>query len=194
MSALNPTQHEAQDNVWLSLSSMVDAQASEQEMTDCLNMMKQDSDIQQRWSEYFLIGEAMRGIEPRLSNFPSQFAARLAGEPTILAPSRKKWVPRVVVASLATLAVVGLISLNGPFERAPTQMAKLLPRPTIGTKISIVRIREVWPKSVSYVKSDPSANCQLHCGDRPNPKFTVVIQTHCYRNPFGAKSPIELSS
>jgi len=125
MSALNPIQHEAQDNVWLSLSSMVDAQASEQEMTDCLNMMKQDSDIQQRWSEYFLIGEAMRGIEPRLSNFPSQFAARLAGEPTILAPSRKKWVPRVVVASLATLAVVGLISLNGPFERAPTQMAKL---------------------------------------------------------------------
>lgn len=124
MSALNPSQLE-DDNVWLSLSSMVDAQASEQEITACLNMMKQDRDIQQRWSEYFLIGEAMRGIEPRVSNFPSEFAARLAAEPTVLAPSRKKWVPRVVMASLATLAVVGLIGLNSSFETAPTQMAKL---------------------------------------------------------------------
>lgn len=125
MSALNPSPLEADDNVWLSLSSMVDAHASEQEMSACLKMMKQDSDIQQRWSEYFLIGEAMRGMEPRLSNFSSQFAVRLAAEPTILAPARKKWVPRVVVASLATLAVVGVMSLNGSFDSAPTQMAKL---------------------------------------------------------------------
>ena len=125
MAALNPSQLEAQDNVWLSLSSMVDAEASEQEITDCLKVMKQDGDIQQRWSEYFLIGEAMRGIEPRLSNFSHEFSARLAGEPTVLAPLRKKWIPRVVAASLATIAVVGLMSLNGSFDSAPTQMAKL---------------------------------------------------------------------
>lgn len=125
MSALKTSPLDAQDDVWLSLSSMVDAQASEHEITACLAMMKQDSDIQKRWSEYFLIGEAMRGIEPRHSDFASRFVARLADEPTVLAPSRKKWVPRVVVASFATLAVAGLISLSGQFQRAPSQMAKL---------------------------------------------------------------------
>ena len=125
MSALKTSPLDVQDDVWLNLSGMVDAQASDQEIAACLKMMKQDSDVQQRWSEYFLIGEAMRGIEPRLSNFAGRFAARLADEPTVLAPPRKKWVPRVVVASFATLAVAGLISLSGQLQRAPNQMAKL---------------------------------------------------------------------
>jgi len=125
MSALKTSQLNAQDDVWLSLSGMVDAQASEDEIAACLAMMKQDSDIQKRWSEYFLIGEAMRGIEPRQSDFASRFAARLTDEPTVLAPPRKKWVPRVVVASFATLAIAGLITLSGQFERGPNQLAKL---------------------------------------------------------------------
>lgn len=122
--SLNSSQVEADNNVWLSLSSMVDAQASAEEISACLQMMKHDEDIRQRWSQYWLIGDAMRGIEPRLSDFSSRFAARLAAEPTILAPSRKKWVPRVVVASVATLAVVGLIGFNNSFERTPDQIAK----------------------------------------------------------------------
>lgn len=125
MSALKTPRLDAQDDVWLSLSTMVDAEASEAEIAACLSMMKHDDDIPKRWSEYFLIGEAMRGIEPSPSNFTSRFAASLADEPTVLAPPRKTWVPRVVVASFATLAVAGLITLSGQFQQAPANLAKL---------------------------------------------------------------------
>lgn len=126
MSALKSPRSDTQDdNVWLSLSTMVDAEASEAEIAACLATLKHDGDIQQRWSEYFLIGEAMRGIAPRQSDFASRFAARLADEPTILAPRRTNWVPRVVVASFATLAVAGLISFSGVFQPSPVQVATL---------------------------------------------------------------------
>lgn len=125
MSALKTPRLEVQDDVWLGLSGMVDGQASEQEIAACLTMMKQDSDIQKRWSEYFMIGEAMRGIEPIQSDFTSRLAARLRDEPTVLAPSRRSWVPRVVVASFATLAVAGLISFSGQFQQVPITVAKL---------------------------------------------------------------------
>lgn len=127
MSALKSPRSDTQDNnVWLSLSTMVDAEASEAEIAACLATLKHDGDVQQRWSEYFLIGEAMRGIEPVHSDFAGRFAARLADEPTVLAPRRRtNWVPRVVVASFATLAVAGLISFSGLFQPSPVQVATL---------------------------------------------------------------------
>ena len=130
MSALKTSQHNAhadaqhENNVWLSLSTMVDGEASDAEITDCLSQMKHDGDIQNRWSEYFLIGEAMRGIEPTSGDFIKRFSARLASEPTVLAPPRKNWIPRLVVASFATLAVAGLLRVSGIFDPAPMNVAK----------------------------------------------------------------------
>lgn len=135
MSALKTSQLDAQhsdaqheqheNNVWLSLSTMVDAEASDAEIAACLSQMKLDDDIQKRWSEYFLIGEAMRGLEPTGGDFINRFTARLSAEPTVLAPPRKSWVPRLVVASFATLAVAGLLSVSGMFEPNPVSVAKL---------------------------------------------------------------------
>lgn len=132
MSALKTPQLDAQhsnaqdeNNVWLSLSTMVDAEASDAEIAACLSQMKHDEDIQKRWSEYFLIGEAMRGIEPTGGDFVNRFSARLAAEPTVLAPPRKSWVPRLAVASFATLAVAGLLSVSGLFEPSAVSVAKL---------------------------------------------------------------------
>ena len=129
MSALHTTQTDvrdtlAQDNVWQSLSAMVDAEASDAEISACFTQMKRDSDIQQRWSDYILIGEVMRGYEASGSGFVQRFAARLAAEPTVLAPPRKRWVPSLVAASLATLAVAALLNVNGVFSPAPVSVAK----------------------------------------------------------------------
>lgn len=132
MSALNTSQLDAQhsdaqmeNNVWLGLSTMVDGEASDAGIAACLSRMKHDDDIQKRWSEYFLIGEAMRGIGPTGGDFLKRFSARLAGEPTVLAPPRKSWASRLVVASFATLAVAGLLSMSGLFDPAPVYVAKL---------------------------------------------------------------------
>lgn len=124
MSALKTAQPDSQyDDVWQSLSTMVDAEASEDEIAACLTSMKQDGDIKIRWSEYHLIGEAMRGIEPVQSDFATRFAARLAEEPTVLAPRRRSWIPRVAVASFATLAVVGMVTLSGQIQQPGVNMA-----------------------------------------------------------------------
>ena len=128
MSTLKRAQQHAQpeSNVWLSLSTMVDGEAGDAEITDCLLHMKHDDDIQQRWREYFLIGEAMRGVEPtRDDGFIQRFSSRLASEPTVLAPHRKRWVARLAVASFATLAVAGLLRVSGIFDPAPVTVAKL---------------------------------------------------------------------
>ena len=114
-----------QDNLWLGLSTMVDGEASDAEIAACLARMKHDEDIQKRWSEYFLIGEAMRGIEPTSDDLFKRISARLSAEPTVLAPPRKSWAPRLVVASFATLAVAGLLSVSGLFDPSPVNVAKL---------------------------------------------------------------------
>lgn len=132
MSTLKTSQLDAQhsdaqpqDNVWLGLSQMVDGEATDAEIAACLSQMKHDDDIQKRWSEYFLIGEAMRGIKPTGGDFVDRFSARLAAEPTVLAPPRNSWAPRLVVASFATLAVAGLLSVSGLFEPSAVNVAKL---------------------------------------------------------------------
>lgn len=126
MSALKTPQPDAQyDDVWQDLSTMVDAQASEEAIAACLTFMKQDGDISKRWFEYHLIGDAMRGIDPIPSDFVARFASRLADEPTVLAPHRLSWVPRLAVASFATLAVVGMVTISGQIQHAPANLAAL---------------------------------------------------------------------
>lgn len=127
MSALKMPEPDAQyEGVWLNLSIMVDAEAREDEIGACLNAMKHDRDISARWSEYHLIGDLMRSTPPLIqSGFSARFAERLANEPTILAPPRRRnWVPRVAIASFATLAVVGVVTLTGRVQPDNTLVAR----------------------------------------------------------------------
>ena len=65
----------------------------------------------------------MRGIEPGQSDFAIRFAARLADEPTVLAPRSRSWIPRVAVASFAILAVLGMVTLSGQIQQPNLNIA-----------------------------------------------------------------------
>ncbi len=134
MSALRklaPLPHaiEAEDRQSM-LSAALDGETPEADVEACLTALKHDEGLRRAWSEYHLIGDLMRGTPPARDDFMARFSARLADEPTVLAPRRRVWPQRVAVASFASLAVWGVVSLtalmrdgdapvSGPLAAAP---------------------------------------------------------------------------
>lgn len=118
---------ELDDPRWLMLSSMADGETKRGETEACMVALKQDEALRQGWSEYHLIGDLMRGLPPVADDFMTRFSAQLATEPTILAPKRHVWPQRLAVASFASFAVWGAVSVTGFFSETPgnTPMATL---------------------------------------------------------------------
>jgi sigma-E factor negative regulatory protein RseA len=124
MSALrksNPPSHaeQAENDPLLMLSVALDGEAAHVEAERCLDALKRDDTLRQNWSEYHLIGDLMRGVAPTRDDFMARFSAQLAAEPTVLAPRQSVWPQRVAVASLASLAVWGVVSFTGLMSDVP---------------------------------------------------------------------------
>lgn len=109
--------HTEVDSVWLTLSAMVDAESGAAETAACLERLRRDEALSRRWAEYHLIGDVMRGLKGDTTDFGVRFAERLAVEPTVLAPRRSVWMPRIAAASVATLAVVGVALFVGQAQK-----------------------------------------------------------------------------
>jgi sigma-E factor negative regulatory protein RseA len=108
------------------LSAALDGATTHAETEACVAALKRDEALREDWSEYHLIGDLMRGAEPVSDDFMARFSAQLAAEPTVLAPRRRVWPQRVAVASIASLAVWGMVSLSGLQHQgvpAPSPMA-----------------------------------------------------------------------
>lgn len=120
MSALLKTRSETQlDDAWQALSAALDNESGRDELGDCLAGLRQNDELRRGWGEYHLIGDAMRGVGPVGDDFMQRFSARLADEPTVLAPRRAVWPQRLAVASVAALAVWGVVSMTGALHDVP---------------------------------------------------------------------------
>jgi sigma-E factor negative regulatory protein RseA len=102
------------------LSAALDNETDHAETEVCLGALKRDEVLRQSWSEYHLIGDLMRGMAPASDDFMARFSAQLATEPTVLAPRRSVWPQRVAVASFASLAVWGVVSVTGWMSETPS--------------------------------------------------------------------------
>ncbi|MDP1927653.1 MAG: sigma-E factor negative regulatory protein [Thiobacillus sp.] len=102
------------------LSAVLDGAATHAETEACIAALKRDEVLRQDWSEYHLIGDLMRGTAPAADDFMARLSAQLAIEPTVLAPRRSVWPQRVAVASFASLAVWGMVTLSGMQQDVPT--------------------------------------------------------------------------
>ena len=112
-------QTEYDDERWLMLSAVLDGETKHNDTVACVAALKQDDALRRSWSEYHLIGDLMRGMAPASDDFMARFSAQLATEPTVLAPRRSVWPQRVVVASFASLAVWGAVSVTGLMSDTP---------------------------------------------------------------------------
>lgn len=123
MSALRKTEihfrGEQDDDRASMLSAALDGETAGAETEACLAALKRDEALRQAWSDYHLIGDLMRGVSPARGDFMASFSAVLAAEPTVLAPRRRVWPQRLAVASFASLAVWGAVSLTGLRPDAP---------------------------------------------------------------------------
>jgi sigma-E factor negative regulatory protein RseA len=123
MSALrkpDPHSQTQQADSWQQmLSAALDGESPRDETEACITALKRDEALRQAWSEYHLIGDLMRGVTPAQNGFMARFSAQLANEPTVLAPRRSVWPQRVAVASVASLAVWGMVSLSGLMSDTP---------------------------------------------------------------------------
>ena len=80
-----------------------------------------------QWACYHVIGDALRGNPQLTPGFSERFAARLAAEPTVLAPQPKAARPLSVVwaaaATVAAVTVVGWVAF-GTLDPQTTALAK----------------------------------------------------------------------
>jgi len=114
------------DPVLQQLSAALDGETARAETEACVAALKRDGALRRNWSEYHLIGDLMRGVAPATDDFMERFSAQLAAEPTVLAPRRSVWPQRVAVASFASLAMWGVISITGWLAEAPSNPSMAL--------------------------------------------------------------------
>jgi len=96
------------------LSAMMDDALADGERESCVRRLKDDDELRAAWDIYHLIGDTLRGhTAPHVAD---EVRARLADEPTVLAPRRAErprlaWYPLAAAASVAAVALVGWLAL-----------------------------------------------------------------------------------
>lgn len=93
------------------LSSLMDDEADTHELEAAIKRLCQDEAAQARWALYHGIGDAMRGTQMLSPDFEQSLRARLAAEPTVLAPRLRRYAAPAAMALAASLAVVSVVTL-----------------------------------------------------------------------------------
>jgi len=95
------------------ISALMDGELERHESAPPLDALKAGGEARDAWRAYHLIGDAMRDMRMLSDGFAARVAAKLAEEPTVMAPSRlaqrlerPRWQLLSAAASLAAVAMV----------------------------------------------------------------------------------------
>jgi negative regulator of sigma E activity len=107
------------------LSSLIDGELDERETAAVLDALCTDAELQRRWSDLQLVGDALRSTEVaacHVDGFCARVSKALTDEPTVLAPRpvRPAAVRRYAIPGFAVAASVAAIAFVAvPLLRAP---------------------------------------------------------------------------
>lgn len=110
MQTLNK-QASTQDAPYDWLSELMDGEVPSHEREEGIRLLCRDARARERWALYHGIGDALRGAPPLSEDFSRSFSARLAAEPTVLAPRLHRYAAPAAMALAASLAVVSVVAL-----------------------------------------------------------------------------------
>jgi sigma-E factor negative regulatory protein RseA len=117
------------------VSDLMDGELDDAQVNAAWQALAKDDELRESWNTYHLIGDCLRGqAEASSRSCTEKIFARLAEEPTVLAPQRsqgdgaisgKTRIALAMAASVATLGVVGVIATRQPAStEAPAQIAQ----------------------------------------------------------------------
>lgn len=96
------------------ISALMDGELKRHEAAAPLDALSTDGEIRDAWRTYHLIGDAMLDTRMLSDGFAGRVAAKLAGEPTVMAPARlapaserPRW---QLLSAAATVAAVAMVS------------------------------------------------------------------------------------
>lgn len=93
------------------ISSLIDGELTNDEAESLLSSFQRHPEAVEQWRVYHLIGDSLRGLSLESGAFATKFSARLAQEPTVLAPPpAKRERPLVSLSMVATFAAVGFVA------------------------------------------------------------------------------------
>ena len=102
------------------ISALMDGEAPPLESRQTIAALNADGDCRQTWECFHLIGDVMRGERALSDEFAARLHARIAKEPTQLAPRAWRTVARgalTLAASLCAIAIVAaLVFVDNPLR------------------------------------------------------------------------------
>ena len=173
------------------LSSLIDGELDAREAAAVIDALCRDAELQHRWSDLQLVGDALRSTEVaacHVDGFCARVRKALADEPAVLAPSRARpgWrryaVPGfAVAASVAALAFVAIPLLRAPSPDVMAQKPRPAAAPLVASNTEPVPA-EVATKAAAAIATaralDPyfAAHREL-TGGTPLPRATAYLRT-----------------
>ncbi len=112
------------------LSALMDSELDDKSAAQVIEALGRDDDALQTWRTYQLISDALRQGRLLSHGFTSRVCARLAAEPTVLAPRAlqpepRRWSALSIAASLAAVGLVGWLA----FAPQPSHLPSIAPAP-----------------------------------------------------------------
>ena len=111
------------------ISELMDGELDEDQAREQLARLNRDTGLAGHWYTFHLIGDALRGERALSRDFSQRLIARLAEEPTVLAPQRRA-MKRITTyalsaaASLSAVALVGWVAFSGDPLAPRQELAK----------------------------------------------------------------------
>jgi sigma-E factor negative regulatory protein RseA len=93
------------------ISALMDGELGDPDLNQDLVRLKSDPDLRRTWDTYHLIGDVLR--DHLVRGYAARVSARLAAEPTVLAPPRRAArgkLPQIAFSAAAGVAGVALVA------------------------------------------------------------------------------------